>query len=143
MWNYDISGSAFLTPSYVQGCVCIVLVPLKAGSSGPLHVAARPEISTCSNTLSLNVPVERELAVSGGTALFFNNQKHYFLSRVLGCFRALLVRNAAALPRPYLGWSPVVKFSEASKAVPISFRVLDVHVTSRFALVTQSLPGSL
>lgn len=36
--------SAFLTISYVQGCVCIVLLSLKTGDSVPLHMVTQPEI---------------------------------------------------------------------------------------------------
>lgn len=90
-----MSRSAFLTSSYAQGYVYILLLSLKTGNSVPLHMVTQPEISICSNTLSQNVLAKKELTVFVGTALFLNNHKHYFLSCMLDCFRTHLVRKDA------------------------------------------------
>lgn len=63
-------GSAFLTSSYVQGGVCIVLLSWETGSSVPLYMVTQPEISVCSDTRSQNILAKRELTVFVGMALF-------------------------------------------------------------------------
>lgn len=88
--------------------MCTLLLSLKAGKSVPLHMVSQPEISIGSNTLSQNILAKRELPVFVGMSLFLNNQKHYFLSCILACFRTHLVRK-------FGGWSPVVKSCGASE----------------------------
>lgn len=83
--------SAFLTISYVQGYVCIVLLSLKTGDSVLMHMVTQPEISVYSNLLSQNILAKSELTVFVGMALFLNTHRHYFPSCILASFRTPLV----------------------------------------------------